>query len=323
MADGQLKLFKGTQSQLDTINNGTNKKTSDGNLIVAKNDTSSTGNLYIDYDDETRVQLSDDRAYIKGAYANGQLIFTKLNGDSNNVLTVDSTSSLTSTNPIQNKTVSARFEAVEKNHQALQDRTRQAEETISSHDSNLSSLNTWRDETVSPALTSHQTAISTLQGADVGESVRNIAADEIAKQLIADNAQASLDTLQEIAAWIQQHPEDAADMNAAIIGLEEDKAEYQEISRAAYDALSTEEKMNGTIYLIYDENGYISSSVDIVGLQNRVSSLENNMPTTAAHLAYSNASTGMVAANVQAAIDELYTNTQVALGDIERLLAQI
>lgn len=323
MADGQLKLFKGTQSQLNTINNGTNKRTSDGNLIVAKNDTSSTGNLYIDYDDETRIQLSDDRAYIEGTYTDGQLTFTKLNGDSNNVLTVDSASSLTSTNPIQNKTVSARFENVEKNYQALQERTRQAEETISSHDSNLSSLNTWKDETVSPALTSHQTAISTLQGADAGESVRNIAADEIAKQLIADNAQASLDTLQEIAAWIQQHPEDAADMNAAIIGLEEDKAEYQEISRAAYDALSTEEKMNGTIYLIYDENGYISSSVDIVGLQNRVSSLENNMPTTAAHLAYSNASTGMVAANVQAAIDELYTNTQVALGDIERLLAQI
>lgn len=307
MADGNLKLFKGTQSQLNTINNGTNKKTSDGNLIVAKNDISSTGNLYIDYDDETRIQLSDDRAYIEGTYTDGQLTFTKLNGDSNNVLTVDATLSPTSENPIQNKVVTSTLNA---HTNAINSHS----EILAEHGEAISTLQTDVDnvelditERINPILTGLDTTI------------RTTAADEINKLIdAADNP----DTIEDINSLVQYVNDNAGDI-AALVAEVNEKAEYQEISRAAYDALSTEEKMNGTIYLIYDEDGYISSSVDIVGLQNRVSSLENNMPTTAAHLAYSNASTGMAAANVQAAIDELYTNTQVALGDIERLLAQI
>ena len=51
---------------------------------------------------------------------------------------------------------------------------------------------------------------------DANKSVRTIANEELAKQLIPEGAQESLDTLQEIAAWIQAHPGDAADMNTAI-----------------------------------------------------------------------------------------------------------
>ena len=47
------------------------------------------------------------------------------------------------------------------------------------------------------------------------------------------------------------------------------------------------------------------------------------MPTTAAGLAYSNVTTGMTAATVQAAIDELNTRITVALGDVEALLSGI
>lgn len=62
--------------------------------------------------------------------------------------------------------------------------------------------------------------MSTLIGSDTGKSVRTIANEELAAQLIPENAQASLDSLQEIAAWIQEHPGDAAAMNAAIQALQ-------------------------------------------------------------------------------------------------------
>lgn len=61
--------------------------------------------------------------------------------------------------------------------------------------------------------------VTTLIGDDASKSVRTIANEELAKQLIAEGADVKLDTLQEIAAWIQQHPKDAAAMNAAIEAL--------------------------------------------------------------------------------------------------------
>lgn len=62
--------------------------------------------------------------------------------------------------------------------------------------------------------------VTTLEGDDAGKSVRTIANEELAKQLIAEDAKESLDTLAEIAAWIQAHPEDASAMNEAIVALQ-------------------------------------------------------------------------------------------------------
>lgn len=62
--------------------------------------------------------------------------------------------------------------------------------------------------------------VDTLIGSDVSKSVRTIANEELAAQLIPANAQESLDTLGEIAAWIQSHPGDAATMNSAISALQ-------------------------------------------------------------------------------------------------------
>lgn len=61
--------------------------------------------------------------------------------------------------------------------------------------------------------------VDTLIGSDTGKSVRTIANEELAAQLIPESAQESLDTLAEIAAWIQEHPDDVATMNAAITKL--------------------------------------------------------------------------------------------------------
>ena len=75
------------------------------------------------------------------------------------------------------------------------------------------------------AIENHKTAIdnkvTTLIGSDADKSVRKIANEELAAQLIPANAAESLDTLQEIAAWIQDHPGDASAMNSAIKVLQE------------------------------------------------------------------------------------------------------
>lgn len=66
-----------------------------------------------------------------------------------------------------------------------------------------------------------KTDVDTLIGSDTGKSVRAIANEELAAQLIPEGAQESLNTLTEIAQWIQSHPDDAAAMNAAIAKLNE------------------------------------------------------------------------------------------------------
>ena len=73
------------------------------------------------------------------------------------------------------------------------------------------------------AIEDHQEAldetVATLVGEDTGKSVREIANEELAAQLIGEGAKESLDTLEEIAAWIQSHPDDASAMNKAIEDL--------------------------------------------------------------------------------------------------------
>ena len=61
--------------------------------------------------------------------------------------------------------------------------------------------------------------VDTLIGSDAGKSARTIANEELTKQLIPEDAQESLNTLTEIAQWIQDHPNDASAMNAAITKL--------------------------------------------------------------------------------------------------------
>ena len=79
---------------------------------------------------------------------------------------------------------------------------------------------TYNDDEVKEGIENNASLIETLVGNDTGMSVRAIAANEIAAQLVAEDAAESLDTLQEIAAWIQSHPNDAAAMNEDIGDLQ-------------------------------------------------------------------------------------------------------
>ena len=69
------------------------------------------------------------------------------------------------------------------------------------------------------AIITLQTQIGTLIGEDTNKSVREITAVVLTELLIPENAQESMDTLEEISAWIQEHPEDAAQMNSDISTL--------------------------------------------------------------------------------------------------------
>lgn len=101
--------------------------------------------------------------------------------------------------------------------------------------------------------------LATLIGTDAGKSARTIANEELAAQLIPEGAQEALDTLTEIAQWIQDHPNDASAMNAAITklngivaGIGGDEDEYATVMAAIEGKITAatkveKSKVNGNI----------------------------------------------------------------------------
>lgn len=112
--------------------------------------------------------------------------------------------------------------------------------------------------------------VTTLVGEDANKSVRTIANEELAKQLVAEGAAESLDTLAEIAAWIQSHPEDAAAMNEAIVALQ-NKVDTGDKTVSAYvtDAINAL------------QIGDYAKAADLTALAGRVSTLETASATHA------------------------------------------
>ena len=109
-----------------------------------------------------------------------------------------------------------------------------------------------------------QTDVDTLIGSDAGKSVRTIANEELAAQLIPESAQESLDTLAEIAASFQEHPDDAATMNAGItklngivagIGGEED--DYATVIAAIEGKISAAQSAIYAAITAGDTNGHL------------------------------------------------------------------
>jgi hypothetical protein len=95
-------------------------------------------------------------------------------------------------------------------------RAKKAEEDLAAADA---SINT-DIEALEGSVSTIDGKVTTLIGSDAGKSVRTIANEELAAQLIAEGANEKLDTLKEIADWIQAHPGDAAAMNSAISALQ-------------------------------------------------------------------------------------------------------
>lgn len=104
------------------------------------------------------------------------------------------------------------------------------------------------------ALHTLQDQVSTLVGEDTNKSVSSIVTAKVTELLVPGDAQEGLDTLREIAEWIQNHPDDAASMNSNITILQEDVADLQEL-------------INGTVE--HPETGLVP----------RVNALETSMGT--------------------------------------------
>ena len=73
---------------------------------------------------------------------------------------------------------------------------------------------------ISEALGNLPTQVSLLIGNDYGKSVRTIANEELAAQLLSGKADADFKTLQELAAWLEDHPETVAEINLNIVHLQ-------------------------------------------------------------------------------------------------------
>ena len=73
---------------------------------------------------------------------------------------------------------------------------------------------------INDALGQLPTQVATLIGTDTGKSVRTIANEELAAQLLSGKADADFKTLQELAAWLEDHPENVATINLNIANLQ-------------------------------------------------------------------------------------------------------
>lgn len=105
---------------------------------------------------------------------------------------------------------------------------------------------------LSTAINTEKGRINTLYGVtadsqgDSGKSVRTIANEELASQLLSGSADADFKTLQELASWLEDHPESASAMNNAISAnstsinnLTSDVNALKEIDHDAYKAADT------------------------------------------------------------------------------------
>lgn len=327
----QLKLYKGTQTEYDTKKN----KITDGGLIMVKeNNDSSTGSLYIK-DGSNNIRVSTDEAVTGFTYTNGQVIASQANGDTATVLQVDSSLSMLSSNPIQNATATSQLSSLSAGLEGVKTRATNLENRASGIETDVSGLKAWQT-VAAPTISDNGVNISKMwNGAtDFGKSIRTIANEELAAALLTSVGNDNFTDLQALATWLDEHPDDAVTMNAAIQNLDLTKAETRTISQSDYYNLSETEKNNGTIYLIYDAHGFVGMEAQFTALQERVTVLENNKYDTASKVGYIDTATGFNTDNVQGAINALNTkvnsnynnlNSRIdtALGNIETLLSQI
>lgn len=150
--------------------------------------------------------------------------------------------------------------------------------------------------------------ISTLIGEDQDKSVRTIANEELAKQLIPESAKESLDTLAEISAWIQSHPDDASAMNAAIEALET-KVDTGDKTVSAY----VTDAINALAI------GDYAKAADLTALAARVSTIESDYLKNADKTALQTAITDCDAATLASAKEYTDETVEAVANDVSTL----
>lgn len=183
-------------------------------------------------------------------------------------------------------------------------------------------------------ITTNKTNIETLVGEDTGKSARAISAEELAKQLIPENAKESLNTLTEIAAWIQQHPDDASAMNLSIenvnakIQVETDRATAAEQANAdAITALNGDDTVEGSVaYKIKEATKDLAKFSDVStmlteqynGLNSKINDNTSRLDTLEADMS----TPGSVDYKINAALESMSIETATN-EDIDNIIATI
>lgn len=210
----------------------------------------------------------------------------------------------------------------------LTTRITEAESTINKHDAAINSVmakasaNEGKILGLEGSVQDLDGILDTLVGADTDKSVRAIAIEVLVEQLLADGNTENFETLQQLAAWLADHPEEAAEMNLAI---QQNSAAISSIQDSVNKHTTTIESLQERLNSLSSEDGgllsqakeYTDSQIQIVNnalneyktitdkkLDSFTSSIRTN---TEAIAAINNPSTGILA-QAQVKINE-FANT--------------
>lgn len=146
-----------------------------------------------------------------------------------------------------------------------------ADKTVVEMISDAQAAATYDDTALSGRVTTVEGKVTTLIGDDASKSARTIASEEVAK--IVAGADASYDTLKEIADWISSHKTDATAMNSAIVALE-----------AIVDGIGGDGEKATVVEYVTDaiaalKIGDYAKAADLTALAGRVTTLEGKAHT--------------------------------------------
>lgn len=146
-----------------------------------------------------------------------------------------------------------------------------ADKTVVEMISDAQAAATYDDTALAGRVTTVEGKVTTLIGEDASKSARTIASEEVAK--IVAGADASYDTLKEIADWISNHKTDATAMNSAIVALE-----------AIVDGIGGDGEKATVVEYVTDaiaalKIGDYAKAADLTALAGRVTTLEGQAHT--------------------------------------------
>lgn len=119
-------------------------------------------------------------------------------------------------------------------------------------------------------VTNLQAVTTTIVGSDTSKSMRQVAAEEVAA-LVA-GAPSDLDTLQEIAAWINDHPDSASDLNNRLTIVEDDVVDL-ETALAALEA----QQIDNTSDIADLESALAALQAKDIDLQSQIDVIDNRL----------------------------------------------
>lgn len=107
--------------------------------------------------------------------------------------------------------------------------------------------------------------LSSIVSDDAGKTIREIANEELVSVLITEDAKESLDTLEEIASWIQSHPDDVTAMNLSINDLK--NSAHSHTNKSILDNITEEKITDWDSHQQYTDNAIsgLSEVYDIKG----------------------------------------------------------